>query len=187
MKYNSRLLIYILLMGSSRFAFASGSQSAGIPSDVKFQALNITLFLGIIIYFAGGKIKAFFAQRFEDFHRSARETAQARKNLENKKEDLIRLTQNLLATSEQSLAQAKREADEAMRDLVVKANEEALRIANEAQAQLKSDYSKLMEKLRMEALEMSMRSAEGKIQAMSAADKTKINAGAAQRVEGAAL
>lgn len=179
-------LISILVLGVS-VAHASGGEAHGIPGDVKFQLMNLSIFLVILIYFAGGKVIALFKQRYDDFHRVARETEKAKKELENKKADVIRLMEKLKTTYDQSLTEAQREAEQAMKDQIAKANEEVSRMASEAQAQLKSDYSKLMEKLRLEALEMSLAAAENKLKTLGAEDKAKVSSGFVGRVEGASV
>ncbi|MCC6138459.1 MAG: ATP synthase F0 subunit B, partial [Bdellovibrionaceae bacterium] len=161
MKRLTAVIIGLLVLSSSVASASSGAEH-GIPGDVKFQLMNLTIFFAILVYFAGGKVVALFKQRYEDFHRVARETEKAKKDLENKKADVIRLMQKLKTTYDQSLVEAQAEAENAMKDQIAKANEEVSRMATEAQAQLKSDYSKQMEKLRLEALEMSIVSAENK-------------------------
>lgn len=180
-------LIVLLALLFSTSAVASTGGAHGIPWDVKFQAMNLAIFLGILVYFAGPKVKAHFKQRSEDFHRVARETAIAKKTLDEKKADVLRLTQQLRETSAQSLAQAKIDAEKAMQEQIAKANEEVSRMMGDANAQLKSDYAKLMEKLRLEALEMSIKAAEKKLETLNASEKSKINAGFAGRVEGASV
>lgn len=174
------------LLYSSAFA-AGGAHGEGIPGEVKFQALNIIVFLAILIYFAGPKVKALFIQRNEDFHRMARETEKARKDLENKKADLVRRARELRENYDQSIAQAQKEAEMALQEQVAKAKEEASRILRDAEAQLKAESSKLVEKLRQETLEMSLANADSKLQALSQVEKGKINSGFVQRVEGATL
>jgi F0F1-type ATP synthase membrane subunit b/b' len=178
----------ILLNFSQAFA-AEGAHGAahGIPSDVKWQAANIIVFIGILVYFGGAKVKAFFAGRNEEYHRVARETEKARKDLEAKAADLARRTLVLGQTSDQSLAKAHVEADMAMKDMVTKAKEDAARIIADAESQLKSGYSKQMEKLRVEALEMSLVAAESKLENLGTSEKSKVNAGIAARVEGATV
>lgn len=182
-----KTLIVILTFIISLSAFASGGAAHEIPGDVKFQAMNLAVFLGILFYFGAPKIKALFKQRNEDFHRVARETAKAKKDLDDKKADVLRLTKQLRETSAQSLAQAKVEAEKAMNEQIAKANEEATRLSSDAQSQLKSDYSKLMEKLRQEALELSLEAAENKLETLAAPEKAKVNSGFAARVEGATV
>lgn len=179
------LSVFAFLVSAS--AFASSAAPGEIPSDVKFQAINIAVFIGILIYFGGPKVKALFKQRNEDFHRVARETAIAKKALDDKKADVLRLTKQLRETSAQSLAQAKLEAEKAMNDQIAKANEEANRLVGEANSQLKSDYSKLMEKLRIEALELSLAAAENKLETLAAGEKSKVTTGFVSRVEGATV
>ncbi len=180
------LSILITLTSLSAFA-ATGHGNGEIPSDVKFQALNLAVFFAILIYFGGPKVVALFKQRNEDYHCVARETERAKKELEDRRADLVRRSLELRQNAEINLAKAKAEAENAMRDQVAKANDEAKRLMSEAEGQLKSDYSKLMEKLRIEALEMTLAAAETKLETIDAATKSKMNGGFASRVEGATV
>ncbi|MCB9072667.1 MAG: ATP synthase F0 subunit B [Bdellovibrionaceae bacterium] len=178
--------LLVFLMSVQAFAETHGAEH-GIPGDVKWQAANIIVFIGILVYFGGAKIKKMFSERNETYHRIARETEKARKDLENQKADLIRRAKALHETSSQSLAQAKADAEKAMQEQVGRAKDEATRIVSEAQSQLKSDSAKLVEKLRMEAVEMSMAAATSKLESLSAGEVTKLNATIPKRVEGATL
>lgn len=179
------LVIFTILVSAA--AAASSAAPGEIPSDVKFQALNLAVFFGILIYFGGPKVVALFKQRNEDYHRVARETERAKKELEDQRADLVRRSLELRQNTEVTMAKAKTEAEQAMRDQVTKANEEVARLLADAQGQLTSEYSKLMEKLRVEALEMSLTAAEGKLESLDVATKTKVSSGFVSRVEGATV
>lgn len=183
MKFISALFITLVSISAAASSGAPGE----IPADVKFQAMNLAVFFAILIYFGGPKVVALFRQRNEDYHRVARETEKAKKELEDKRADLVRRSLELRQNTELTLSKAKAEADLAMKDQVAKAQEESRRLANEAEGQLKSDYSKLMEKLRVEALEMSLAAAGTKLDSLDAATKTKVSAGFVSRVEGASV
>lgn len=183
------LLTTLLLIVAQAFA-ASGGHGGGhgeIPKETAYQALNLTIFIGLLVYFTRAKIRALFLQRYENFTRLARETEQTRKNLEFKIADIIRRTEVLEQTSQKSLQDAQRDAEKMLTTRLADAKESATRIENEVSSQINDDQKKIIEKLRNEALEMSVAAAEQELQSVSTADKDRITKQFNQRVEGATI
>lgn len=180
----------ILLIGAQALASEGGhggGHGSEIPKEVAYQALNLTIFIGLLVYFTRAKIRALFQQRYDNFTRLARETEQTRKNLEYKIADIIRRTQVLEQTSQKSLQDAQRDAEKMMAARLEDARQSAVRMENEVATQINDDQTKLIEKLRNEALEMSIADAEKQLQGTSAPDRDKVSKQFNQRVEGATL
>jgi F0F1-type ATP synthase membrane subunit b/b' len=183
-------MIQIFITLLVQYAFASsggGHHQEGIPTVVWYQAVNVSLFFGILFWFSKDKIRATFQQRLTDFHRLAQETEKTRKDLEYKKEDLVRRATQLRSTSQQSLDDAKKEAEKFYNEEVEKSKKQSLKIAKDVEAQIISDQQKIIEKLRVETLELSVAAAETQISAIEASEKQKINKKVQQRIEGATL
>ncbi len=181
------LIASLLLVGSSAYASGGGGHHEdGIPMVVLYQAINFSIFVGILAYFAKDKVKALFQGRYDDFTRLARETEQTRKNLEFKIADIIRRTNTLEQTSQKSLSDAQRDAEKLYNTMIEDAKQAAARLQNEVTNQIKDDQAKMLEKLRTEALEMSVASAKQQLETTSQDEKVKVTRQFSQRVEGAA-
>lgn len=183
------LVIYLIL----QIAFASsaghggGHHDEGIPTVVWYQAINVSLFFGLLFWFSKDKVRAVFQQRLADFNRLAQETEKARKDLENKKSDLQRRASELSKNSQQSLSEAKAQAQKMYLEEVEKSKKQAVKIEQDVETQIQTEQQKLIEKLRLDALEMSVGSAEKDISHMDANTQQKINKSVQQRIEGATL
>ena len=178
------LLIEIASASSS--AHGAGHEE-GIPAIVMYQAINVSIFVGILYWFGKDKVRDLFSTRLNEFHRLARETEEARKNLEHKKSDLVRRSQQLKQTSAQSLDDAKVEAEKMYASELQKSNAQAEKVSKDAEAQIVSEQQKMMEKLRQEALEMSVSSAQEQFQKMDSGEKQKVSQNVQKRIEGASL
>ena len=164
-----------------------GHHDVGIPTMVFYQAINVSIFFGILFWASKDKVRALFKQRLEDFNRLAQETEKARKDLEYKKSDLQRRSDQLNTTQQQSLTEAQAEAEKLYKDEIEKSQKMAQKIAKDAEAQVLADTQKTIEKLRLETLEMSVAAAEQQLTGIEGSEKQKITQRVQQRIEGAVL
>lgn len=183
--------LYFFLVSAVSFAAEHGAsahgEDHGIPKTVMYQAINVTI-LFVILYFATRKkIPAFFKARYDDFMKQATEAARIKKDLEDKKADLQRRTELLRKTAVQSIEDSKRDAEKMFLQEIDKAKASAQRIEKDATNVLATDEQKLSEKLRLEALEMSVAAAEEQLQSAGAAEKTRLNTQFQERVQGASI
>jgi F-type H+-transporting ATPase subunit b len=162
-----------------------GGHDEGIPTIVYYQAINVSIFIGILYWFGKDKVREFFSARLSEFHRLALETEQARKNLEHKKLDLVRRSQQLQATSAQSLVEAKSEAEKMYLGEIEKSKQQAQKVAKDVEAQILTEQQKMIETLRQEALEMSVASAEQQLKGLDSGEKQKVAQNVQKRIEGA--
>lgn len=183
-------MIQSLISLLTQFVQASGGgghHEAGIPTVVFYQAINVLIFVGILVWFGKDKVRAVFQQRLAEFHRLAQETEKARKDLEHQKEDIVRRTAKLKETSQQSLQDAVKDSEKFLREEIEKAKKTALKLNSDVELQIAADQQKLFEKLRVETLELSVAAAESDIGTIDSAEKNHINKRVQQRIEGAIL
>lgn len=186
MKQLITTLISILVF-KSIWAAGGGHHGDGVPAEVFYQLINVTIFVGIIVWFSKDKIKALFQNRYDDFMRLSLETEKARQELEHKKADIIRRAQTLKATSQESITTAQNDAEKFLQKEIARAREEAQRAGKDVDAQIRDTQAKLIEQLRNEALQMSVVSAEEQLTSLDTAEKNKLAKQFSQRVEGATL
>lgn len=169
------------------FAADGGHHAEGIPTEVYYQALNVSIFLAILVWAGKDKVRALFQNRSDEFHRLARETERARAEMESKKVDIIQRMERLKKTGPQDLEEAKQSAEKFLNQEIEKAKGAADKVGRDANAQIAADQNKLFEKLRLEALEMAVADAEGQLRAIDAGDKSRMGKQFGARVEGAIL
>lgn len=181
--------LYLSLLPVMSFAAEHAASAHGdhVPKTVMYQAINITI-LFVILYFATRKkIPAFFKARYEDFMKQATEAARIKKDLEDKKADLLRRTELLRKTAIQSIEDSKRDAEKMFMQEIEKAKVSAQKIEKDALNVLAVDEQKLSEKLRLEALEMSVSAAEEQLNSAGASEKSRLNTQFNERVQGAVI
>lgn len=186
------LFMFVLLISSIAFANEGGHggaahHEAGIPRTVWFQFLNFGALVAIIFFASKNKVRDFFRQREQDYTRQAREAAERKQKLQNQKADLDRRFLELVMRREVSLKTAAEDAEKMVQREKQKTQEEVQRIHRDVQETLRIEEQKQMEKLRQEALDMSMVSAENDLKSLDANEKQKINGQFTQRLEGAVL
>ena len=180
------MLLNFLIETANASSSAHGSgHNEGIPTIVYYQAINVSIFVGILYWFGKDKVREVFSSRLSEFHRLALETERARKNLEHKKSDLVRRTQQLQTTSAQSLVEAKAEADKMYLSEIEKTKGQAVKASKDVEAQIITDQQKMIETLRQEALEMSVAEAEQQLEGLDSGEKQKVAQNVQKRIEGA--
>ena len=179
------ILNLLIEIASASSGGHGGAHNEGIPTIVFYQAINVSIFIGILYWFGKDKVREVFSNRLTEFHRLALETEQARKNLEHKKADLVRRTQQLQTTSAQSLVEAKAEAEKMYLGEIEKSKGQAEKVSKDVEAQILTDQQKMIETLRQEALEMSVASAEQQLKGLDAGEKQKVAQNVQKRIEGA--
>ncbi len=182
------IAVFFDLLIQSVFASSGGGHhEVGIPTVVFYQAINVAIFVGILVWFGKDKVRTVFQSRLSEFHRLAQETEKARKDLEHKKADLVRRADQLQKTSQQSLQDAKQDAEKFYLEEIEKSKKQAQKIEKDVEAQIVADQQKLIEKLRVETLEMSVASAEQQMNTLDANTKQQISKNVQQRIEGASI
>lgn len=182
------IALFISLLIQTVYASSTGGHhEEGIPTVVFYQAINVSIFIGILVWFGKDKVRELFKSRLSEFHRLAQETEKARKDLEYKKADLVRRADQLQKTSQQSLLDAKQEAEKFYLDEIEKSKKQAQKIEKDIEVQILADQQKLIEKLRVETLEMSVASAEQQMSSLDGATKQNVSKNVQQRIEGAVL
>lgn len=193
-KFKSLITVLVLLLLSGTFAFADSHGgghdvhgAGGVPDMVFKQLVNVLILAAIIFFAARKKVKALFQQRSEDFYRQAREAAERKKALEDQKADLERRLSELKVKKEQDIQTAEIESQQFLAAEKLRAQQEAAKLDRDSEETLRAEEQKLIEKLRQEALEMSMVATEQSLGNLGGEEKAKVNKQFQPRLEGARL
>src|SRR4051812_31159081 len=130
-----RKLAFLFLMLASQIALAAEhGHGGGIPTHTIFwQAFNLVV-VGLILYFATGKmIVSVFAERRASFMASAKKAEEAKAEAEKQYSDIKSRLERLNQTRDESLSRAAAEAADLRKQLIHDANEQAKRVRGEAQ------------------------------------------------------
>ncbi|RME22916.1 MAG: hypothetical protein D6798_14670 [Deltaproteobacteria bacterium] len=146
-----------------------GGGHAGPPAPdwmaLGLHLFNLVLLLGIIGYFAGGRIKEAMRTRAAAIKRDIDESNRLRKQARERFEEI----EARLAGFDQELTRMKAEAEalavEEREAILARADEEASRIAEAAERTIRSETARARMALRRDAVELAVQIAEQRLQA----------------------
>jgi F-type H+-transporting ATPase subunit b len=178
-KFNLKSIAIVLLSCTcSSVALASGDEHAGNESVLKetlYQALNLALLLGVLIYFGRKPITEFFATRREGIAAELDEAADLLRQAEQRNSELQRRLVDLGSAVEGIREDAGRRAEEEAERILAAARATADRIRRDAQAAVAQELRRAQTQLHDEAADLAMEIAARKLtEQVSEADRDRL-------------
>jgi F-type H+-transporting ATPase subunit b len=137
--------------------FSTGSEHAGflgLPVWI-WQALNLVLFLAVLLYFVARPLAAAFRRRQLQIEERRKEALKQRAEVDRLSDEIRQRTSRL----EEEIARVRREGveegEKARADLAVRASEEAERIRKDAEEQIGRRLAAAREELRRTATDLT--------------------------------
>jgi F-type H+-transporting ATPase subunit b len=174
MKKNSKFLFILFMLDivfySQAFA-AGGSGGHGLDEHaiktIIYQAINVFVLFGGLIYFLKKPVQQHFKQKKESFIASASKAESARAAAESEHMQIqVKLTK-LQNTADESISRAKAEAASVRNQMVAEAEAVSKRIKDEAAVAAKLEYEKAKARIRdlmlQEAIEASRAQLSSKV------------------------
>lgn len=152
------LNLFVLLVPAAVFA-AGGHGGEGVPKAVMYQAINVAILIGGLVYFTKDGIVAFFSGRTSTYLEAAQKSAQAREQAEKDFADIKAKLANLDQTREETLKKAQTQADELKGQILVEAAEVSKRIKSDAELTAKLEVERAQKELRTQLLKDSVEAA----------------------------
>jgi F-type H+-transporting ATPase subunit b len=128
----------------------------GVPPVVFFQALNLAVLAGILIYFLKDKVREHFKNKRESYLKASREVAELKRQVEEQARALREKIRKLDETAEQSQRQAEADALEYNKKLLAEAKEQADKLIRENEKTISAEIYKTMDALRAELVDHSI-------------------------------
>jgi F-type H+-transporting ATPase subunit b len=147
-----------LLLSSEEGEHASSF--LGLPLTV-WQALNLILFLAVLIYFVAKPMSAAFRKRQDEIEARRREAEKQRASVERLSADIRERTAKLEREIDEIRKQGVAEGQSARAELAARADEEVVRVGREAKEEIDRRMTAAREDLRKAAAELTASSAEG--------------------------
>lgn len=132
-------------------------------SHVLYQALNLALLLGVLIYFGRKPIADFFKTRREAIHDELSESAELLAKAEQRNSELQRRLIDLNSELEEIREMAGRRAEEEAERILADASATAERIRRDAQAAVAQELRRAKTELREEAADLALEIAARKL------------------------
>lgn len=181
-------LIYFMLFIAPTFAFAAGGgHGEGIPEAVKYQAINILILIGGIIYFAKGAVVDFYQTRQTEYMQAAQKSAKARQDAEANLVDVKVKLEELVGKKNETITMAHSQADETKKQLIAEAAQLSQRIKAEAELTAKLEIQKAEKALREQLIHDSFEIARQVLaKDISSQDHAGLQSAFSKNIEGAA-
>ena len=151
-------LLTALLSSSEEEGHASSW--LGLPINV-WQALNLILFIAVLVYFVAKPMSAAFRKRQEEVEARRREAEKQKASVERLSADIRERTAKLEREIEEIRKQGVVEGQAARAELAARADEEVLRVGREAQDEIDRRMGAAREDLRRAAADLTASAAEG--------------------------
>jgi F-type H+-transporting ATPase subunit b len=156
--------VFLLVLGASCAYAASGHDEHGgeihVPKVVLYQAINVVLLFGGLIYFLKATVVKFYADRKAAYLAAAQKSQAAREEAEKQFVDIKHKLSQLESTTDESISRARAEAADMKHSLVKEAQEAAARIKHEAEQTAKLEVQKAQTHLREQLLKDSIAAAK---------------------------
>ncbi len=151
--------IFATLFISVAAIAASGGHDAaeaGVPRVVLWQAVNISILLGVLVYFMKDKVRAYYTGKRENYLRVAREVADLKRQVQEQATILKDKIRKLDETADQQQKKAELDAREFNTKLLVEAREQAEKLKRETEKTVSAEIYRAVEALKSEVVDKSI-------------------------------
>ena len=166
-KVLGRAVVLILAFGASSYLFASeamaGSEVAGESTyffDLANQAVSLLLFVGLIVFLAGGKIKESLKTRAENLAQEIDAAQNAHDVAKKALDEYESLINTFEAERESLLATYRNQGEEEKAKLIAEGKAEAERVAKDAQRAAENELASMQQRIERELIDLSLARAE---------------------------
>ena len=155
------MLLKILILSFPLIASAAGGGhgGGGIPGVIIYQVINLSILIGIIIYFTKDSIKSFFASRNSEYLEAAKKSASARAEAEKQLQETKEKIANLDRSREETLSKAIAQAEDLKKQIAAEAEGLSRRIKEDANLTVNLEVQRAMSELRAKLLSDSIEAA----------------------------
>lgn len=137
-------------------AVAAGAEHGPSHAELIWQAVNLALLVGIIVYAARRPVKSFFAERREQIQNDLEESAEFLKQAETRYAEWQRKLVDLETELGQIRAMARQRAHEERDRILAEARAAAERIKDDARAAIDQELRRAEGALRQEAADLAI-------------------------------
>ena len=146
---------------AATFVLAAPAQAAGGgASDMIWQAVNLLILLGVVLYFARKPIQNFFADRREQIKNDLDESARLLESAETRYAEWQRKLIELDQETQRIKSEGVRHAEEDAAQILADAQAAAERIHRDAEAAVEQELRRAQQELRAEAVALATELAE---------------------------
>ena len=171
------------LLAAAAFLVPATSMAAGaehavlteIPFSVWFHAFNLTVMIGILVYFGRTPIRNYLVQRQDTVRSALKQAEEARAKAEAVAAEFKAKLQQLESEAASHRERVEKEAELEVERLIAGAKRHAIQITEQTDRLLQEELRTLREELRRESVEMALELAKSMVgEQISAADQDRL-------------
>lgn len=159
-------ILFVNIFSSVVLASSGEHHEDGVPRVVFYQAINVFIIFGSIVYFGRTKIVAFFNSRKNQFLQAQEKAQLSLRKAELEYTEVKSSLDKLKLTRAESISKAKTDANDMRTQMIQEAHSLVTKIKAEAQVTAKLELerakSQLKEQIIKEAFELSKRDLSSK-------------------------
>lgn len=153
---NKIVLSALLFVPAMAHAAGGGHGADGVPGIVTYQAINFVLYAALLFFLLRKPIKNFFKGREDSFKQALIKAEAARADAEKKRQEIQERLTKLEATADQSIAQAKAEAEALKNKIIQEAQELSKNLKDEARRTADIEIERAKLELRSDMLHQAV-------------------------------
>ena len=155
-------------------AVAAGGE--GIPvGSIIVQAVNVLIFIGLMIFFVRPKMRAFFEDRRKAYDLAVNQAQALRQKADQEKREIEEKIANFQRLNTAELERAKQEAEALKQSMLAQGENLAANIRKEAAQAAENELNKAKQELRAMILQQALETSRNKFSELSSLDHKKMN------------
>ena len=163
------VLVFALIVAGTAFAADHGGGHGELFTSEKiwnyvFRVVNFILFIGVIVYFAGSKIKTAFVGRRVQIQQDLDDLQARQAEAEKKLKDVEKGIANMAAEKEAILAEAKQQGEAQKDAIIAKAVKDAEALKEQAKRTAENEAKAAIDTIRAEMADLVVAAAERIVQ-----------------------
>jgi len=153
------LVLVTLLLADLAVAEEAGEaahHAVEIPTSLTFQFINFVLYAALLVWFLRKPVKNYFADRESAFNQALVKAKHAKEEAEKNKREVADRLAKLQSSADQSVREAKADAETLKAKIIAEAQDMAKRMREEAQRSATMEIERAKNELREDLLNQSV-------------------------------
>ena len=156
-----KMILFVLMIFSSVVFAAGGGHGGGDPhaipwKNIGVQTFNFVCLIGLLVYLLKQTVKEHFGQRLKGYRELVEKAENAKAEAEKSHRQIAERMTQLQSTADQSVQQARAEAEELKQRMISEAKVLAQKLQDEAQRSAQIEIEKAKAELRKDLLEKAL-------------------------------
>jgi F-type H+-transporting ATPase subunit b len=183
--------VFCLHLGGPALALAAGASHHApgeIPVEVFFQAANFTMFVLLLYFILRKPVRNFFSGRQAQFQQAMQKATETRVAAERRRDDILNRLRTIESTADESIRNARAEAEELKSKMIAEAREAAQRLEADSRRLAEIELARARVEIQTELVHKSVALSQSLLkEKIGEQDQRRLQSEFSDRVGGAEL